>query len=98
MYQNFNIEQLPDIIRAYSGPWLLFGLMIAIITKILPPSKTNSKRIIGLGLCLYVALQIAGQCKHILPNSELLSQAYFFIPATYLVVVLYDNAKTNSKS
>jgi hypothetical protein len=98
VYQNFNIDQLPDIIRAYSGPWLLFGLLVAIITKVLPPTKTSSKRIVGIAACLYVALQVAGQCRHILSGNELLSQAYFFVPAAYIVVVLYDSSKTNSKS
>ena len=98
MYHNFNMNNLPDIIRAYAGPWLMFGLFVAIITKVLPPNKTASKRIVGIAACLYVALQIAGQCKYILSGNELLSQACFFVPAAYLVVVLYDNTKTSSKS
>jgi ABC-type enterochelin transport system permease subunit len=95
MLQNFKLEELPDIIRAYSGPWLIFGFLVAIITKVLPPTKQNSKRLIGMVLCLYVALQIAGQCKHILPHSELFSQAYFFVPAAYLVITIYEKSKAN---
>jgi len=91
-------EMLPDIIRAYAGPWLMFGFIIAIITKLLPPNKTVSKRIIGFALCLYAAIQLAGQCKQILPDSELFSQAYFFFPAVYLVIMLYEHAKPSAKS